>query len=163
MQHWIRRNSNCYALVCQLHLSYADNAPAAIVGLFGRKEYEQCAMDLYYFLQVIWETSYSGYTEVLATSCHCWSLILQTPLKAWSLFPLPPIKQKVFFPCFDFPFNSCTQMQQRLWDVEYVAIFPFAIPYFGLLSVLLFFESVCLTMKFFDKYLSGNRERMFIF
>ncbi|KAK3027054.1 hypothetical protein RJ639_040886 [Escallonia herrerae] len=28
-----------------------DNAPAAIVGLVGRKEYEQCAKDLYYFLQ----------------------------------------------------------------------------------------------------------------
>ncbi|CAK9174605.1 unnamed protein product [Ilex paraguariensis] len=31
-----------------------DNAPAAIVSLFGRKEYEQCAKDLYYFLQVTW-------------------------------------------------------------------------------------------------------------
>ncbi|XP_052192641.1 uncharacterized protein LOC127801478 [Diospyros lotus] len=29
-----------------------DNAPAAIVSLFGRKEYEQCAKDLYYFIQV---------------------------------------------------------------------------------------------------------------
>ncbi|XP_028064289.1 uncharacterized protein LOC114267448 [Camellia sinensis] len=28
-----------------------DNAPAAVVGLVGRKEYEQCAKDLYYFLQ----------------------------------------------------------------------------------------------------------------
>lgn len=28
------------------------NAPPAIVGLVGRKEYEQCAKDLYYFLQV---------------------------------------------------------------------------------------------------------------
>ncbi|GKV43358.1 hypothetical protein SLEP1_g50658 [Rubroshorea leprosula] len=28
-----------------------DNAPAAIVGLVGRKEYEQCAKDLYFFLQ----------------------------------------------------------------------------------------------------------------
>lgn len=28
-----------------------DNAPAAIVGLVGRKEYEQCAKDLYYFIQ----------------------------------------------------------------------------------------------------------------
>uniref|UniRef100_A0A5B6ZYX7 Sorting nexin-13 n=1 Tax=Davidia involucrata TaxID=16924 RepID=A0A5B6ZYX7_DAVIN len=28
-----------------------NNAPAAIVGLVGRKEYEQCAKDLYYFLQ----------------------------------------------------------------------------------------------------------------
>lgn len=30
-----------------------DNAPAAIVGLVGSKEYEKCAKDLYYFLQVI--------------------------------------------------------------------------------------------------------------
>ncbi|KAK6153655.1 hypothetical protein DH2020_013294 [Rehmannia glutinosa] len=28
-----------------------DKAPAAIVGLVGHKEYEQCAMDLYYFIQ----------------------------------------------------------------------------------------------------------------
>ncbi|KAI4355642.1 hypothetical protein L6164_004392 [Bauhinia variegata] len=28
-----------------------DHAPAAIVGLVGRKEYEQCARDLYFFLQ----------------------------------------------------------------------------------------------------------------
>ncbi|XP_048443129.1 uncharacterized protein LOC103944871 isoform X2 [Pyrus x bretschneideri] len=28
-----------------------DNAPAAIVGLVGSKEYEKCAKDLYYFLQ----------------------------------------------------------------------------------------------------------------
>ncbi|KAJ6715203.1 PHOX (PX) DOMAIN-CONTAINING PROTEIN [Salix viminalis] len=28
-----------------------DNAPAAIVSLVGRKEYEQCAKDLYFFLQ----------------------------------------------------------------------------------------------------------------
>ncbi|XP_057465068.1 uncharacterized protein LOC130754828 isoform X2 [Actinidia eriantha] len=28
-----------------------DNAPAVIVGLVGHKEYEQCAKDLYYFLQ----------------------------------------------------------------------------------------------------------------
>ncbi|KAI3463336.1 hypothetical protein Pfo_019999 [Paulownia fortunei] len=28
-----------------------DKAPAAIVGLVGRKEYEQCATDLYYFIQ----------------------------------------------------------------------------------------------------------------
>ncbi|KAG5537699.1 hypothetical protein RHGRI_024974 [Rhododendron griersonianum] len=34
-----------------VHDLMIDNAPAAIVGLFGRKEYEQCAMDLYYFLQ----------------------------------------------------------------------------------------------------------------
>lgn len=31
----------------------ADNAPAAIVGLVGTKEYDQCAKDLYYFLQVV--------------------------------------------------------------------------------------------------------------
>jgi sorting nexin-13 len=30
-----------------------DNAPTAIVGLVGRKEYEQCAKDLYFFIQVI--------------------------------------------------------------------------------------------------------------
>ena len=30
-----------------------DNAPATIVGLVGRKEYEQCAKDLYFFIQVI--------------------------------------------------------------------------------------------------------------
>ncbi|KAJ9568322.1 hypothetical protein OSB04_004288 [Centaurea solstitialis] len=28
-----------------------DKAPAAVVGLFGRKEYEQCAEDIYYFIQ----------------------------------------------------------------------------------------------------------------
>ncbi|KAE8662980.1 hypothetical protein F3Y22_tig00113124pilonHSYRG00585 [Hibiscus syriacus] len=28
-----------------------DEAPAAIVGLFGHKEYEQCAKDLYFFIQ----------------------------------------------------------------------------------------------------------------
>ncbi|KAI3759679.1 hypothetical protein L6452_07673 [Arctium lappa] len=28
-----------------------DKAPAAVVGLFGRKEYEQCAKDVYYFIQ----------------------------------------------------------------------------------------------------------------
>lgn len=28
-----------------------DNAPAAVVSIVGRKEYEQCAQDLYYFLQ----------------------------------------------------------------------------------------------------------------
>ncbi|KAL8170591.1 hypothetical protein V2J09_022395 [Rumex salicifolius] len=28
-----------------------DNAPAAVVSLVGRKEYEQCAKDLYFFLQ----------------------------------------------------------------------------------------------------------------
>ncbi|KAM1430582.1 hypothetical protein ACFX2I_046626 [Malus domestica] len=28
-----------------------DNAPSAIVGLVGSKEYEKCAKDLYYFLQ----------------------------------------------------------------------------------------------------------------
>lgn len=31
----------------------ADKAPAAVVGPVGRKEYEQCAKDLYYFIQVI--------------------------------------------------------------------------------------------------------------
>lgn len=30
-----------------------DNAPAAIVGLVGRREYEQCAKDLYFFIQVL--------------------------------------------------------------------------------------------------------------
>ncbi|GMH22206.1 hypothetical protein Nepgr_024049 [Nepenthes gracilis] len=30
-----------------------DNAPAAVVGLIGRKEYEQCAKDLYFFLQSV--------------------------------------------------------------------------------------------------------------
>ncbi|KAL7162453.1 hypothetical protein ACSBR2_042862 [Camellia fascicularis] len=34
-----------------VHELMIDNAPAAIVGLVGRKEYEQCAKDLYYFLQ----------------------------------------------------------------------------------------------------------------
>jgi len=43
-----------FMLVNQLHfLLNADNAPAAIVSLFGRKEYEQCAKDLYYFIQVM--------------------------------------------------------------------------------------------------------------
>lgn len=28
-----------------------DKAPAAVVGLFGRKEYEQCAKDVYFFIQ----------------------------------------------------------------------------------------------------------------
>lgn len=28
-----------------------DNAPAALVGLVGRKEYERCARDIYFFLQ----------------------------------------------------------------------------------------------------------------
>ncbi|KAJ8539284.1 hypothetical protein K7X08_013536 [Anisodus acutangulus] len=28
-----------------------DKAPAAVVGLVGHKEYEQCAKDLYYFIQ----------------------------------------------------------------------------------------------------------------
>lgn len=38
---------------CILLLSLdAEKAPAAIVGLVGRKEYEQCAKDLYFFLQV---------------------------------------------------------------------------------------------------------------
>ncbi|KAE9457743.1 hypothetical protein C3L33_10354, partial [Rhododendron williamsianum] len=35
-----------------VHELMIDNAPNAIVGLFGQKEYEQCAMDLYYFLQM---------------------------------------------------------------------------------------------------------------
>lgn len=30
-----------------------DNAPAAIVGLVGRRRYEQCAKDLYFFIQVL--------------------------------------------------------------------------------------------------------------
>lgn len=30
----------------------AEKAPAAIVSLIGQKEYEQCAEDLYFFLQV---------------------------------------------------------------------------------------------------------------
>ncbi|KAG5555123.1 hypothetical protein RHGRI_012602 [Rhododendron griersonianum] len=34
-----------------VHELMIGNAPNAIVGLFGQKEYEQCAMDLYYFLQ----------------------------------------------------------------------------------------------------------------
>lgn len=32
---------------------HVDHAPTAIVGLVGRKEYEQCARSLYFFLQVI--------------------------------------------------------------------------------------------------------------
>lgn len=39
-------------LVNGLYFWNADNAPSAIVGLVGRKEYEQCAKDLYFFLQV---------------------------------------------------------------------------------------------------------------
>lgn len=30
----------------------ADKAPAALVSLVGRKEYERCAQDVYFFLQV---------------------------------------------------------------------------------------------------------------
>ncbi|KAK4354466.1 hypothetical protein RND71_026660 [Anisodus tanguticus] len=30
-----------------------DKAPAAVVGLVGHKEYEQCAKDLYYFIQLV--------------------------------------------------------------------------------------------------------------
>lgn len=30
-----------------------DKAPAALVSLVGRKEYEQCAQDVYFFLQVV--------------------------------------------------------------------------------------------------------------
>lgn len=60
---------NIYALACsisiQIHVKYvivaysfflllnADNAPAAIVSLVGTKEYDKCAKDLYYFLQVV--------------------------------------------------------------------------------------------------------------
>lgn len=43
-------------MVCFNHTNFSmhvDHAPAAIVGLVGRKEYEQCARDLYFFLQVI--------------------------------------------------------------------------------------------------------------
>lgn len=39
-------------------------------------------------------------------------------------------------------------MQPRLGDVGYIAIFPFAIPNFGLLSVLLFLENVYWTIKY---------------
>ena len=42
-----------YSAIVRLLLSFADKAPAAIVGLVGHKEYEQCAKDLYYFIQVI--------------------------------------------------------------------------------------------------------------
>lgn len=38
----------------QAPLCHAEKAPAALVGLIGRKEYEQCAEDVYYFLQVSW-------------------------------------------------------------------------------------------------------------
>lgn len=39
--------------VNELDFLDSDNAPAAIVSLVGRKEYEQCAKDLYFFIQVI--------------------------------------------------------------------------------------------------------------
>ncbi|KAJ7951771.1 Phox-associated domain,Sorting nexin [Quillaja saponaria] len=44
-QEVVRRAKFVYELMI-------DNAPAAIVGLVGRKEYEQCAKDLYFFLQI---------------------------------------------------------------------------------------------------------------
>uniref|UniRef100_A0A2P2MMH5 Uncharacterized protein n=1 Tax=Rhizophora mucronata TaxID=61149 RepID=A0A2P2MMH5_RHIMU len=40
--------ARCAKFVYELMI---DNAPAAIVGIVGRKEYEQCAKDLYFFLQ----------------------------------------------------------------------------------------------------------------
>lgn len=43
-QEAIRRAKFVYELMI-------DNAPATIVGLVGRKEYEQCAKDLYFFIQ----------------------------------------------------------------------------------------------------------------
>ncbi|KAJ7962999.1 Phox-associated domain,Sorting nexin [Quillaja saponaria] len=43
-QEAIRRAKFVYELMI-------DNAPTAIVGLVGRREYEQCAKDLYFFLQ----------------------------------------------------------------------------------------------------------------
>ncbi|XP_041015002.1 uncharacterized protein LOC121257812 isoform X2 [Juglans microcarpa x Juglans regia] len=43
-QEAVRRAKFVYELMI-------DNAPAAIVGLVGRKEYEQCAKDLYFFIQ----------------------------------------------------------------------------------------------------------------
>ncbi|KAF5470624.1 hypothetical protein F2P56_011126 [Juglans regia] len=45
-QEAVRRAKFVYELMI-------DNAPAAIIGLVGRKEYEQCAKDLYFFIQVI--------------------------------------------------------------------------------------------------------------
>ncbi|KAF7832264.1 putative Phox domain, sorting nexin [Senna tora] len=39
--------SNSFSIIQTL----SDHAPSAIVGLVGRKEYEQCARDLYFFLQ----------------------------------------------------------------------------------------------------------------
>ncbi|GFZ04158.1 phox (PX) domain-containing protein [Actinidia rufa] len=36
-----------------VHELMIDKAPAALVGLVGRKEYEHCAKDLYFFLQVV--------------------------------------------------------------------------------------------------------------
>lgn len=51
---------NSYPCLLGLSITYsnflvlnADNAPAAIVGLVGSREYDKCAKDLYYFLQVI--------------------------------------------------------------------------------------------------------------
>ena len=41
-----------FEIQCIIKLSLADKAPAAVVGLVGHKEYEQCAKDLYYFIQV---------------------------------------------------------------------------------------------------------------
>lgn len=43
-QEAVRRAKFVYELII-------DNAPAAIVGLVGRREYEQCAKDLYFFIQ----------------------------------------------------------------------------------------------------------------
>lgn len=43
-QEAVRRAKFVYELMI-------DNAPTAIVGLVGRKEYEQCAKDLYFFIQ----------------------------------------------------------------------------------------------------------------
>ncbi|KAE7997446.1 hypothetical protein FH972_002084 [Carpinus fangiana] len=43
-QEAVRRAKFVYELMI-------DNAPAAIVGLVGRREYEQCAKDLYFFIQ----------------------------------------------------------------------------------------------------------------
>lgn len=32
---------------------FAEKAPAAVVSVIGRKEYEHCAKDLYFFIQVV--------------------------------------------------------------------------------------------------------------
>nr|GFA39479.1 Phox-associated domain, sorting nexin [Tanacetum cinerariifolium] len=40
----LRRSKLVYELMI-------DKAPAAVVSIFGRKEYEQCAQDVYYFIQ----------------------------------------------------------------------------------------------------------------